>query len=45
MPGPSRLRRPGPVTTAHRLSLVLALGIVNLVLAAIALSVGLTGLG
>ena len=33
------------MTTADRLSLVLALGIVNLVLAAIALSVGLTGLG
>ncbi len=33
------------VTTAHRLSLVLALGIVNLVLAGIALSLGLTRLG
>ncbi len=32
------------MTTAHRLSLVLALGIVNLVLATIALSVGLSGL-
>ena len=33
------------MTTAHRLSLVLALGIVNLVLAGIALSLGLTRLG